>query len=276
MSSTILNVHTHINDKLDYFIQVNKIPNIIFHGPPGSGKRTLVDSFIKKIYNNDRKIIKNYVMNIDCGHGKGIKFIREDLKFFSKTNIHSISNMQTFKSIVLLNADKLTIDAQSALRRCIELFSHSTRFFIVVEDKSKLLRPILSRFCDIFVPLPIIKNESINLHAYKLDEIYGKPTTVVKSITDYVKKQMNGIHKITDNLELIKMTNKFYDKGISSIDILKYIENCKNIEPLKKYTLLTFFEKTKKEFRNEKLFMFSIFNFMLIRNNDDLENISFM
>ena len=48
------------------------------------------------------------------------------------------------------------------------------------------------------------------------------------------------------------------------------------MEPLKKYTLLTFFEKTKKEFRNEKLFMFAIFNFMLIRNNDDLENISFM
>ena len=40
------------------------------------------------------------------------------------------------------NADKLTIDAQSALRRCIELFSHNTRFFIVVEDKNKLLRPI--------------------------------------------------------------------------------------------------------------------------------------
>ena len=275
MSNTFINIHTHINDKLDYFISVNKIPNIIFHGPTGSGKRTLVDSFIKKIYNNDKKIIKNYVMNIDCGHGKGIKFIREDLKFFSKTNIHSISNEQTFKSIVLLNADKLTIDAQSALRRCIELFSHSTRFFIVVEEKSKLLRPILSRFCDIFVPLPIIKNESVNLHAHKLDEIYGRPSSV-KIITEYVKKQMGGLHKITNNLELIKMANKFYDKGVSSIDILKYIETCKNIDPLQKFTLLTFFEKTKKEFRNEKLFMFSIFNFMLIRNNDDLENISFM
>ena len=275
MSIATLNVHTNINTKLDYFISVNKIPNIIFHGPTGSGKRTMVDTFIKKIYNSDKKIIKNHVMNIDCGHGKGIKFIREDLKFFSKTNIHSISNEQTFKSIVLLNADKLTIDAQSALRRCIELFSHSTRFFIVVEDKSKLLRPILSRFCDIFVPLPVINNETINLHSYKLDELYGKPSST-KITNDYVKKQMNGIHKITDNLELIKMTNKFYDKGISSVDLLKYIETCKNIEPLKKYTLLTFFEKTKKEFRNEKLFMFAIFNFMLIRTNDDLENISFM
>ena len=54
-----------------------------------------------------------------------------------------------FKSIVLFNADKLTIDAQSALRRCIEQFSHTTRFFIVVEEQSKLLKPIVSRFCNI-------------------------------------------------------------------------------------------------------------------------------
>ena len=42
-----------------------------------------------------------------------------------------------------MNADKLTIDAQSALRRLIELFSHTTRFFIIIEDKYKLLKPIL-------------------------------------------------------------------------------------------------------------------------------------
>ena len=47
-----------------------------------------------------------------------------------------------FKSIILLNADKLTIDAQSALRRCIEVFNHTTRFFIIVEDRYKLLKPI--------------------------------------------------------------------------------------------------------------------------------------
>jgi len=89
--------------------------------------------------------MKNYVMNVNCAHGKGIKFIRDDLKFFARTNI-DLQDGNIFKSIILLNADKLTIDAQSALRRCIELFSHSTRFFIVVDDKYKLLKPILSRF----------------------------------------------------------------------------------------------------------------------------------
>ena len=67
-------------------------------------------------------------MYVNCAHGKGIKFIREELKFFAKTNIN-LKEGEIFKSIVLLNADKLTIDAQSALRRCIELFNHTTRFF---------------------------------------------------------------------------------------------------------------------------------------------------
>ena len=68
-------------------------------------------------------------MDVNCAHGKGIKFVREELKFFAKTNMKNKCN---FKTVILSNADKLTVDAQSALRRCIELFSHTTRFFIII------------------------------------------------------------------------------------------------------------------------------------------------
>ena len=59
--------------------------------------------------------MKTNIMIVNCAHGKGIKFIREELKFFAKANIHS-NNGTLFKTIVLINADNLTIDAQSALR----------------------------------------------------------------------------------------------------------------------------------------------------------------
>jgi DNA polymerase III delta prime subunit len=42
--------------------------------------------------------------------GKGIKFVREDLKNFAKSNINTSHGI--FKSVVLYNADYLTIDAQ--------------------------------------------------------------------------------------------------------------------------------------------------------------------
>ena len=131
-----MNIHTHLKKKLKMMINNKKIPHIIFHGPSGSGKRQLLEDFILDIYNNDKQKIKRYTMYVNCAHGKGIRFIRDQLKFFAKTNIQNDKG-NFFKSIILFNADKLTTDAQSALRRCIERFSHPTRFFIIVEDKNK-------------------------------------------------------------------------------------------------------------------------------------------
>ena len=93
--------------------------------------------------------------------------------FFAKTNVQFNSGIW-FKTIVLLNADHLTMDAQSALRRCIELFSHNTRFFIIVENKHKLLNPILSRFCEIYVPEYIDPStgKRLNLHQLQIQRTY--------------------------------------------------------------------------------------------------------
>ena len=129
-------IHQEVITKLSHFIANKKIPNIIFHGPNGCGKNTILSNFIRDVYNDLKPIIKTHVMTVNCAYGRGIRFIREDLKYFAKTNLDTVHG-EMFKSIVLLNADKLTIDAQSALRRCIELFCHSTRFFIVVEDKNR-------------------------------------------------------------------------------------------------------------------------------------------
>ena len=133
-----LNIHNDIKNKLKTLKSNKNIPNIIFYGPYGSGKRTLVEDFVSSLYDNNKEAIRSYVLYANCAQGKGIKFIREELKFFSKTHI-SLNYNNNFKTIVLSNADYLTIDAQSAMRRCIELFSHNTRFFIIVNNKSKLL-----------------------------------------------------------------------------------------------------------------------------------------
>ena len=120
-----LEIHQDIKNKLNYFNEKKCVPHILFHGPSGSGKRTIVNEFINTIYQNNREKIKSFVMYVNCSHGKGIKFIRDVLIFFAKTHINS-NGGNIFKSIVLFNGDKLTMDAQSALRRCIELFSHNT------------------------------------------------------------------------------------------------------------------------------------------------------
>jgi len=275
----ILNIHSTIKEKLEYFYSTHKIPNIIFHGPSGCGKRTIVNEFIHNIYENDREKIKSLVMYVNCAHGKGIKFIREELKFFARTHINS-NGGDVFKSIVLLNADKLTMDAQSALRRCIELFSHNTRFFIVIEDKYKLLKPILSRFCEIHVSEPIHNNNVINLYKYNLNETFNMKD-FKNARLEFLKKDLMKLNekklKIDD---LIQKTNKLYEKGYNGLDIINLLENTKflegkiNIE--KKYELLIAFNKVRKEFRNEKLLILFILNFIFLSLELSLENISFM
>lgn len=264
-----LEIHKDIYDKLKYFISIKKIPNIIFHGPSGGGKHVLLNNFIKMIYENDKESIKSYVMFVNCAHGKGIKFIREELKFFARTN----ANNNLFKSIILSNADKLTIDGQSALRRCIELFSHTTRFFIVVEDKYKLLKPILSRFCEIYIPLPDINNKLTNLNQYNIENTYNfindnKRLALLKTKLDKSKT-------ITNPNDYCKLSVKLYEKGYNALDLMDVIEKM-NICEVKKYKLLLSVNKLKKEFRNEKLLMLFILNFLYTDTEETLGSISFI
>ena len=265
----MLNIHENIKSKLNNFIEMKKIPNIIFHGVNGVGKKTILFDFLKNVYKNTPDYMMKYVMIVNCAHGKGIKFIREELKFFARTNIH-LQDGSIFKSIILLNADKLTIDAQSALRRCIELFSHSTRFFIVIDDKYKLLRPILSRFCEIFIPQPIVNNKIINLHQYNLECCFN----IDKSNKQKRKKFKTDFDKLKDNNVYI-ICDKLYEKGYSCLDIIDYIKDADIVDE-KKYEYLVFIQKIKKEFRDEKLLMSCILHFLLIRSDYKLENISFM
>jgi DNA polymerase III delta prime subunit len=264
-----LDIHNNVYEKLKYFININKIPNIIFHGPSGSGKRTLVNHFVKMIYNNDKESIKSYVMYVNCAHGKGIKFIREELKFFARTHIKT----DCFKSVILSNADKLTIDAQSALRRCIELFNYSTRFFIIVEDKYKLLKPILSRFCEIYLPLPTLNNVTINLNEYYIQNTYNFEKENKAKLLWLKNKLMD---KNTSSLtDYFSLSTKLYEKGYNALELMKVIENME-IDEIKKYKILLIITKVKKEFRNEKLLMMYIL--YLLHSDAYLknENISFM
>ena len=286
-----LNIHENIKTKLKQFIHKKKIPHIIFYGPSGSGKRSIMHYFIKEIYHNHENI-KNYVMYINCAHSKGIRFIRDELKFFAKKNIHHQQG-QKFKSIVLFNADKLTIDAQSALRRCIEQFSHSTRFFIVIENKNNLLKPILSRFCNIYIDLPMIDNvhhkflykkidkiskqSKISLHDYKGVFVKQEYHNYERKKQQWLKNQMQKYNNDSvTQIKIMGFSEKIYNKGYSALDILQYIKNTKKIVDSKKYSLLIYFDKVRKEFRNEILFMSFILNIIFMRIETCLENISEM
>lgn len=270
------NIHPNILDRLKMFIQTRSIPNIIFHGSSGSGKRTLLSSFINLIYGDNRGAEKDYVMYVNCAQGKGIKFIREDLKLFAKTHINTHGGNH-FKSIILLNADKLTIDAQSALRRCIEVFSHTTRFFIVVEDKYKLLKPILSRFCEIYIPDPIIDGVHSNLYRHNVISMPGCAVRT-KTRTAAVRRIITKLHNNTTMDSILQCSANLYSRGFSAIDVIAFFEskNVFEINAFKKHSILFHFNQMRREYRNETMTMVFIMNSFLLCSDDELENMLLM
>jgi hypothetical protein len=279
--------HEQIRNKLQYFIHTKKIPNLIFHGEPQSGKRTLLNEFLHNIYVGDRPKMKTHIMTVECCHGKGIKFIREELKFFAKAHIQSNCGAN-FKSIVLLNADSLTIDAQSALRRCIELFSHNTRFFIVVENKERLLNPILSRFCEIYVSGG---KRAFSRNPYSLQPQISEDADVATHIRKDdsakrgVQRNMNKYQEIIQSSliqpdTLVKYAIQWCEAGWCVYDwmnCLSYdaesstpILSTERLELL--YLIRMCYYKIKPDFRCEKMLMFYLLYFTLISSKEDLKN----
>lgn len=275
----MMDLHKSIHEQLDGYYVNNQIPNIIFHGVSGTGKKRIVTDFIDKIYINDRNMIKNNVMFVNCSHGKGIKFIREDLKFFAKANLEN-NTYVNFKTIVLLNADYLTNDAQSALRRCIELFSYTTRFFMIVENKHKLLNPILSRFCEIYVPEYYKNNEFVNLHQLSLAEIATNDTLIIAKemfINETIEQiKQDKMNNTLTNSQLLRLCENIYDNGYSCMDIVNSIKKDKSITHLKETFVEVYYSKIKSELRSEKLLLFSILNYTFNRDIEDIKKIKFI
>jgi len=262
-----------IQSKLAYFLATKKIPNIIFHGEPKSGKRTLLNDFLHQIYEGSHQKMKTHIMTVECSHGKGIKFIREDLKFFAKAHIQS-NHGANFKSIVLLNADSLTIDAQSALRRCIELFSHNTRFFILVENKERLLNPILSRFCEIYVapvaPVGAWPGEATTPEAWA---VFKETWNSFDAMCDRDATALSGA--------FIAKSAAWCEEGWCVQDWIECLQcpacaTDADIAPCPGYThrhlIAMCYHKIKPDFRCEKMLMFYVLYLTFVSSKSDLEN----
>ena len=183
-------------------------------------------------------------MWVNCAYGKGIKFIRDNLKFYAKTNI---SDNCHFKTVVLHNAEHLTCDAQSALRRSIEQFSFNTRFFFITNDKHKLLKPILSRLSEI----AIAKHDNYHIQAVNI------AFPVVKKDRDLTNALKLVMSKLTTESNLFETAQSLYDQAYSGRDIAKYVEGS-DVDTIFKYEWLLFYYNHRENFRVEIMFIYML------------------
>lgn len=142
----------HVVERLKAFVKNGNVPHCLLAGPPGTGKTASTLALAHDLYGEHWK---QNSLEMNASDERGIDVVRGKIKDFARTKpIRNVS----FKLVILDEADALTRDAQQALRRTMENFANTTRFFLICNYSSKIIEPIQSR-CTIFRLKPLIEND---------------------------------------------------------------------------------------------------------------------
>ena len=232
------------------------MPHLMFSGSAGVGKTTTALCIARQILGDN---YRDYTLELNASDERGIGMVREKVKKFSR-----FAGMVEvpFKIIILDEADEMTSDAQTALRRIIEDTAKYCRFILIANNVSKIIDPIQSRCATFkFTSIPeedminhlenIAKKEKVKSDKKGLKAIYDysegdlrhainlmQATASIGEISEANVKSSAGLTKTSDVDDVLKMalSGKVLDArektielikvyGMSESDFLKYLNS---------------------------------------------------
>jgi len=144
---------------LTNIIDNSYFPNLLFHGPPGTGKTTTINNLINA-YQTKLNIKNKYMtIHLNASDERGIDVIRNQISLFVNTKSIFQDGM---KFVVLDEVDYMTKTAQQALRYLLQNFPTNVRFCLICNYISKIDEGLQNDFIKLrFNQLPI--NDTINV-----------------------------------------------------------------------------------------------------------------
>ena len=242
--------------RIKAFVKQKNMPHILFAGPAGVGKTSLILVAAKELYGDNWGA---NILELNASDERGIDIIRNQIKDFARTK--AIGNVP-FKIAILDEADALTKEAQHALRRTMENYSSTCRFCLIVNYSSKIIDPIQSR-CAVFRFKPldekevraiikiIEKGEKIKVDDKAINALYEIAHGDVRKIENILQSCASVNNNITEEfvyeiasaarpkevkevLELAvkgeflsardKLLNVMLEHGLSGLDVIKQIQ----------------------------------------------------
>ncbi len=191
--------HEKIIRSLQVYVREKKFPHLLFAGPAGTGKTSTAYAFTSDLMGG--RISQDSFLELNASDANSIEDMRSKVKVFASQQSVVPSE---FKIIILDEADNISNDAQSALRRIMETGNFRARFIILCNYPNRIIPPIVSR-CAIFrfprLPERFITNklkQIAELEKVKLpDEVFSQihlltrgdmrqAVTLLQVVADYI------------------------------------------------------------------------------------------
>ena len=178
--------------------------NLLFAGPPGTGKTTAALCIARELFGNGWK---SRFLELNASDERGIDTIRNKVKRYAKSAGRRI--------LFLDEADALTSDAQHALRRIMEKYE-SCIFILSCNYIHKIIEPLQSR-CAIYpfrkIPhkelakrlMQILRSEGIKINDPK--KAYEVLTLITKEADGDMRKAINTIEQLINEQKDITVEN---------------------------------------------------------------------
>jgi replication factor C small subunit len=221
--SSIINQKEVIGSLKSLLKNMSEMPHLMFSGSAGVGKTTTAICLAREILGDHWK---DHTLELNASDERGINMVRDRVKKFARFS--GLGTKIPFKIIILDEADEMTSDAQTALRRIIEDTARYCRFILIANNISKIIEPLQSR-CAVFKFTRISEDEIIS----HLEEICKKEKIKfeqkgLKTIYDYSEGDMRhsiNILQATASLGVVSESNVKSSAGLSKVsdvgDILK-------------------------------------------------------
>ncbi|VBB17876.1 replication factor C small subunit [Yasminevirus sp. GU-2018] len=167
--------HDDVKNMLITSIKKGDLPHLLFHGGSGTGKTSTVLALVMQLYGPNR--VHEKVLELNASDENGINVVRDKIIKFSSVVVGSSDPgypSPPFKIVILDEADSMTSEAQTALKKVMEKTCDITRFVFICNYESKIIDAIKSRCADFrFSPIPddlmieklktIAKDENMNV-----------------------------------------------------------------------------------------------------------------
>jgi replication factor C subunit 2/4 len=198
---------------LNNTLKTGELPHLLLYGSPGTGKTSSILALCNQLFGPTR--VNERVIELNASDERGINVVRGKIINFAKVAIGTVDPnylCPPYKIIILDEADAMTKEAQSALRKVMEENSNITRFCFICNYINQIIEPINSRCVKIrFKP---IDNDSI---ITKLKIISKK---------ENINIDKNGLNCIAE------ISNGDLRKGILILQNIKYLhsDDIKDVE----------------------------------------------